>query len=132
MKNKFQLKLQAVFLALTLVWGVSAGMLPTAGAVLGVSAVTLTTAGCSVNIPADGNAVATAVLAIAAQVEASDPSLASKLTVAANALKAATANWTTGTLTTDINTAAVAVETILAAIPVTAVYAPWWPSQWRR
>jgi hypothetical protein len=74
-------------------------------------------------IAADGQAVATACRAIAAALEATDPSAATALNAAATVLVAATANWQTGTPVTDINTAAAAIEAILAAIPLTAPYA---------
>ena len=94
---------------------------------VGLGAVTPTTAhaqtGCSnINsqIPADGAAVSEAVLAIAA-VE-TDSTLKQNLTLAANDLKTATANWKVGTPTDDINTAAIALETVLGSIPQTSKY----------
>ena len=113
MKNKFRLKLQAAFLSLILVLGVSFSLLPTTGCTPSTAA-----------IAADGNAVATALLSIAALEQPLNPTLAQQLTTAAGALKQATANWTTGSPTADINSAAVAVEAVLAIIPVTAGFAP--------
>jgi hypothetical protein len=77
----------------------------------------------SAQIAADGKAVASAGTAIANAVAATDPALASELTTVSNALSAATTNWQTGTPTTDINTAATALEAVLNAIPETAPYA---------
>jgi hypothetical protein len=74
-------------------------------------------------IAADGNAVAQACNSIAAILEATNPTLAADLRTAATALQAATANWKTGDPTDDINTAGIAVEAVLAAIPMTAPYA---------
>ena len=73
-------------------------------------------------IAADGQAVATAIKAIAAQPNI-DPTVAANLITAANTLVAVTSNWQTGTPVTDINTAAAAIEAILAVIPATAPYA---------
>lgn len=75
-------------------------------------------------VAASGSAVANALLSIAALEQTTDPTAAANLVTAANALKAATANWQLGSPTSDINTAAKAVEAVLALIPVTAVYAP--------
>lgn len=77
----------------------------------------------SAAIAADGQAVATACNAIANAVKASNPTLAAELNAAATVLVTATSNWQTGTPVTDINTAATAIEAILAAIPATAPYA---------
>lgn len=74
-------------------------------------------------IAADGQAVGTALNQIATALEATDPSMASKLQAAASALVAATSNWTTGSATADINDAAQVVEAILAAVPTTAPFA---------
>jgi hypothetical protein len=96
-------------------------------AILLLGALPLMTTGCTpsaAEIAADGNAVATALLSIAALEQPTDPTAAANLTTAANALKAATANWTTGSPTADINSAATAVEVVLASIPQTAIYAP--------
>ena len=80
--------------------------------------------GCASNlnkqISADGAAISDAVLAIAA-VE-TDPTIKQHLITDANALKTATANWKAGTPTDDINTAAVALETVLGSIPQTSQY----------
>jgi hypothetical protein len=73
-------------------------------------------------IAADGQALATAINAIAAQPNV-DPAIAADLKAAATALVAATASWKTGTVLTDVNTAATAIEAILAVIPITAPYA---------
>lgn len=75
------------------------------------------------SIAADGQAVATACTNIATAIEATNPTAAADLTQAAAELVAATANWQTGSPTQDINTAATAVEAILAEIPSTAPYA---------
>ena len=74
-------------------------------------------------IAADGAAVGKALNQIAAACQATNPTLASDLNLAASALVAATANWTTGTPTTDIETAANAILAVLSAIPETAPYA---------
>jgi hypothetical protein len=74
-------------------------------------------------IAADGKAVGAALQSIANAVEATNPALSTDLTAAASTLVTATANWKTGTPVDDINTAANAVEVILAAIPQTAPYA---------
>ena len=74
-------------------------------------------------IPADGAAIAKAVSAIAALEQSSNPELATELNAAAGVLVVATANWKTDTPTDDINTAATALQAILAAIPLTAPYA---------
>lgn len=74
-------------------------------------------------IAADGQAVDAALNSIAAIEQATNPTLASQLTEAGKALVTATANWQTGTPADDINTAATAIEAVLAAIPMTAPYA---------
>jgi hypothetical protein len=74
-------------------------------------------------IQADGAAVASAVNSIVLALAATNPTLATELTKAADTLVAATSGFTTGSVTTDINTAATAIEAILAAIPVTVPYA---------
>jgi len=74
-------------------------------------------------IRADANAVAIACQSIAALIQKTDPALADKLSMAATALVGAVANWKTGNLTDDINTAANVIEVTLAAIPLTAPYA---------
>lgn len=81
---------------------------------------------CKINaqtIASDGQAVATAIIAIAKAVETTSPTLATELTTAATTLVAATSNWQTGSPVEDINTAASAIEAILGAIPLTAPYA---------
>lgn len=75
-------------------------------------------------IQQDGNVVATAILNIAALEQPVNPALAAQLVTAANDLKSATANWTTGSTVAIINTAAQAAEIALAAIPQTAAFAP--------
>ena len=75
------------------------------------------------SIAADGQAVAKAVASISVAVEATNPNLSTDLNTASAALVAATANWQTGTPVADINTAAAAIEAILASIPQTALYA---------
>lgn len=74
-------------------------------------------------IQSDAATVAKAVDSIATAVQATDPTLSSELTTAANALLTATANWTTGSPVAIINDAAQAIETVLGSIPLTAPYA---------
>ncbi len=74
-------------------------------------------------IASDGQAVATALLAIATATEATNPTLAANLSTAAATLVKATTGWKTGDAVDDINTAATVIESILAAIPLTAPYA---------
>ena len=86
---------------------------------------TLTMTACTLSdaqIAADGAAVAQACLSIAAD-PAIPAGIAQKLTTAAQALAAATANWQTGNPTAIIASLAAGVEVILAAIPVTAPFA---------
>jgi hypothetical protein len=73
-------------------------------------------------IAADGQAVANALNQIAHAPNV-DPAIASKLEAAATAIIAATSNWQTGSLVTDINDAANVAEAVLAEIPLTAPYA---------
>lgn len=75
-------------------------------------------------IQADGAAVGKAMLSIAAIEVATDPTLAQNLTLAANSLIAATANWQTGSPIAAINTALNVAEVALAAIPQTEMIAP--------
>jgi hypothetical protein len=74
-----------------------------------------------------GNIVATALLEIAAMEQFSNPTLAVDLVTAANALKAACDNWTTGSSLALINDAAQVASAILASIPQTAMIAPFIP-----
>jgi hypothetical protein len=75
-------------------------------------------------IAADGKAVAQALQSIAVIEQASNPTLAADLSTAATTLEVATANWSTGSSMAVINSAASAVEAVLAVIPQTAVVAP--------
>jgi hypothetical protein len=75
-------------------------------------------------IAADGAVVAQAMLNVAAIEAVTNPQLAQNLTTAANALKAATANWTTGSSLAIVNDAAQVAEVALSAIPETAAIAP--------
>ena len=87
----------------------------------------ISTTGCTVTaaqISSDGQTVANALLAIAKLEAVADPSLAANLTSAANALIAATANWTSGSGLAIFNDAAQVAEAALAAIPQTAIIAP--------
>ena len=81
---------------------------------------------CKINdaqIQADASAVATAITTIAIALATTDPGLADGLATAAKTLVAATANFKTGDAVDDINTAALAIEALLNAIPETAPYA---------
>jgi hypothetical protein len=83
--------------------------------------------GCAVTaaeIQADGAAVGKAMLSVAEIEESTNPALAQNLTLAANSLIAATANWQTGSSTAIINNALNVAEVALAAIPQTAAIAP--------
>lgn len=83
--------------------------------------------GCTVSsgqIAADGQAVAQASLSIAAQIAPTNPTLAAQITTAANALAAITSNWQTGSKLQVFNDATNALEVVLAAIPLTAPFAP--------
>lgn len=73
-------------------------------------------------IAADGQAVATAINSIAAQ-PTINPTVAADLKTASATLVAATSNWKTGDPVDDINTAAAAIEAVMADIPTTAPYA---------
>jgi hypothetical protein len=75
-------------------------------------------------IQADGKAVGTAVLSIATALQSTNPTLAAQLTKDAQAIEAATANWTEGSTTAVINDAAQVIEQAMALIPLTAPYAP--------
>ena len=72
----------------------------------------------------DGATVAKAINNVAAAIAPTDPTLAAELTTADNILVEITSGWTTGTPVEDFNTAASAVEDILARIPVTAPVVP--------
>lgn len=70
-----------------------------------------------------GQDVGNALIQIANAAQAYDPTLAADLEAGAAALIAATSNFTTGSATADIETAATAIQAILDIIPVTAPYA---------
>jgi hypothetical protein len=93
---------------------------------LGMFTASVPLTGCTpttAQIQADANAVSNAVHQIANVLAATDAALADKLNMAATALTNAVANWSVGSLTNDINTAANIIEVTLAAIPITAPYA---------
>jgi len=76
-------------------------------------------------IQQDGASVASAIQNIAAVLAADgDTTLAAQLSAAANALLAVTSNWGSGSVLADFNTAAQAVEAVLALIPTTSVLVP--------
>lgn len=89
--------------------------------------VMLFTVGCvpvDVQVQQDGAAISTAILSIAAQEQPINPTVAAQLVMAANGLRTATANFTTGSAVADINAAANVAEVVLQAIPQTAAFAP--------
>jgi hypothetical protein len=75
-------------------------------------------------IKAAGQTIGKALNSIAALEQATNPTLAADLTTAANALVTVTSNWTSGSSKALFDDAANAVEAVLAAIPMTAAYAP--------
>lgn len=75
-------------------------------------------------IAADGKVVGQAMLNMAAIIQVTNPTSAATLTTAANALEAATANWTTGSSLALVNDAAQVAEVALASIPQTTAVAP--------
>lgn len=75
-------------------------------------------------IQADGKAVGTALDNLAAVLQASDPTVATDLKGAGDAVIAATANWQDGTSITIIEDAETAAIAVLNAIPLTSPYAP--------
>ncbi|MGB6719361.1 MAG: hypothetical protein WBE72_01090 [Terracidiphilus sp.] len=75
-------------------------------------------------IVADGAAVGTALENLGAAVATTDPSLSTSLESAGKAVVAATANWQTGDVLTDIETAEQAAIVVLNVIPLTAPIAP--------
>ena len=77
----------------------------------------------SASIAADGQAVSAALLSISTALATTNPTVAADLSTAAKTLVAATSGWKTGDPVDDINTAATAIESILAVIPATAPYA---------
>lgn len=101
-------------------------------ALLVMTPITLSTTGCPANasaqVRADGAAIAQAITSIAAlETQQGNTALAQNLTLAANSLVAATQNFSSGSATKIITTAATALEIALAAIPATAAYAPLLP-----
>lgn len=78
----------------------------------------------SATIVADGAAVGQALNNLAEAIQPEDPSLASGLTAAGNAIITATKNWTEGSTLADVIDAENAAIAVLNAIPVTSTYAP--------
>lgn len=92
-----------------------------------VTTCTVPLTGCSVSasqISLDGQALANALISIADIEATTDPSLATQLTNAANALLQVTKNWQSGSSVADLNDAANAAEAVLALVPATAAIAP--------
>lgn len=96
--------------------------------IVAMAAITITSTGCpgnvDVQVQQDGNAIAIALLNIAAQEQALDPTISAKLVQIANDLKAATANFSTGGSIAIVNDALTAASIVLASIPQTAAFAP--------
>jgi len=83
--------------------------------------------GCTVTdaqIRADANAVATAMENIAVVLKNDNPEYADKLAMAGASLRAAAANYKTGSSEALLNTAASIAEITLSQIPQTSEYAP--------
>jgi hypothetical protein len=78
----------------------------------------------SAQIQADGKAVGQALDNLAAALESTEPTIASDLTTAGNALIAATANWQEGSSTAILDDAENTVIIALNAIPITTPFAP--------
>jgi hypothetical protein len=74
-------------------------------------------------IQADGKAVGTAIDNLGAALQATDPTLATNLETAGNALIAVTANWQTGSAMSILTDAEQAVIVVLNLIPLTSPYA---------
>jgi hypothetical protein len=82
---------------------------------------------CKVNasmIVADGAAVGQALENLAEAIQPTDPTTASALTKAGQAVIAATTNWQEGSALTDVEDAEQAAIAVLDAIPVTSPFAP--------
>lgn len=82
---------------------------------------------CKINaqtIVADGAAVGQALDNLAEAIQAEDPSLATGLTAAGNAIIAATQGWKEGDVLTTVEDAEQAAIAVLDAIPVTSAFAP--------
>lgn len=75
-------------------------------------------------IKQDGAALASAIQNIAIVLAKSDPALGGQLSAAADALLLVTNTWTTGSPVADFNTAATAVEAVLALVPGTSALVP--------
>lgn len=108
---KFRNPLPAFALSMVMLLGVFTASVPLTGCTYSTAA-----------IQADANAVATACHQIANVLAATDAVLADRLNMAATALMNAVANFQTGSVATDINTAANIIEVVLASIPLTAPY----------
>jgi hypothetical protein len=96
-------------------------------ALLIVTPVTVVTVGCpsvASQIQTDGAAIAQMADNIAAQIQAADPTLAAQLETDAATLLQATANFQTGSATTDINSIAGVIEALLANSFISAVCKP--------
>ena len=77
------------------------------------------------DIKADGAAVSQAIQSISTVLAAEgDTAVANDLATAATALLAVTNNWTTGSAVADFNSAASAVEAVLALVPQTSAVVP--------
>jgi hypothetical protein len=82
---------------------------------------------CKINasvIAADGRAIQAACNSIAAIERADNPALADKIVAAAQVVADLTANFQTGTAAQDLNTAGLALQDVLALVPMTSPYAP--------
>jgi hypothetical protein len=78
----------------------------------------------SAQIAADGKAVGTAIDSIAGLLQATDPTLATQLKAAGDALIQVTSNWVTGSPVAILQDAEQAVIVVLNLIPLTSIYAP--------